>query len=435
MAFRKLFEAVEDAYSKWYQNLEGNIAPHLTLLDTFTNTGELHAARQQIIALRQEFRARMIFLQEEMDWLAYEIYGLITKSPLAEDYLSETDYKAARLELGQRPFELAGNGYQGDWPPGYQPAPLPDFLRPLTEARIALIQSNPDIALLEDPLYKRRWIPPDYEQEFRDAAAWWLAEKLEYALEQYGKPISLRDWARLLGTDGRVNAVLEVLTGSPAFNLEGELLKIIEANTVPNRPEHVFKLSGLRKYLNRPKDGEGLPPEFESKDFSSTITWRLRGKLNIPRERFIAYREFDHTWRGETIPDSGGPWYGWAGWNPLQRADALATLLERANRAGWEMNFRQCGLRAALRELLPELKELRPAERSEFESIAAACGIGLETRCYCQAFQQAYKQGDPCAPGLSAEVLGLKPIEVESEQPRRAKRKGPDKPNQMEFDL
>ncbi|MCX6064208.1 MAG: hypothetical protein NT121_00385, partial [Chloroflexi bacterium] len=240
-----------------------------------------------LITLSQDIRARMIFLQEEMDWLAYEMYGLIDKAPLAEDYLSEADYKTARLELGQRPFELAGKGYQGDWLPAYQPVPLQDFLRPLSEARMALIQSNPDIALLEDPLYKRRWIPSDYEQEFQQAAAWWLAEKLEYALEQYGKPVSLREWARLLGADARINAVMEVLTGSPSFDLESELLKVIKANAVPNRPEHTFKISGLRKYLNRPKDGDGLPAEFESKDFMDAVTWRLRGKLNIPRERFI----------------------------------------------------------------------------------------------------------------------------------------------------
>jgi len=431
---KSLFFYQEEAYHHWYKLILG-YTPQYFIQTPFSSRTNLDNARKKLNALRESIRSRMIFLQEEMDWLAYEMYGLIDKAPLAEDYLSEANYKAARLELGQRPFELADKGYQGDWLPGYQPAPLPDFLKPLMDARIAMIQSNPDIALLEDPLYKRRWIPPDYEQEFREAAAWWLAEKLEFALEQYGKPISLREWARLLSGDERVNAVLEVLTGSQAFNLESELLKIIEANAVPNRPEHVFKLSGLRKYLNRPQDDEGLPPEFERKDFSSATTWRLRGKLNIPRERFIAYREFDHNWRGANIPDSGGPWYGWAGWTPAQRADALANLLERANRAGWEITFRQCGLRAALRDLLPELKDLRPAERSEFESIASACGIGLETPCYCQAFQEAYKQGAPCSPGLSAEVLGLKPIEVESEQPRSRRRKASDKPTQMGFDL
>lgn len=430
-----MFYQSGEAYQAWNASLIGYVLPHTNLSLPFTDANELHTIRQQYIAIRQSIHNRMIFLQEEMDWLAYEMYGLISKAPLADDYLSEVEYKTARLELGQRSFELAGKGYQGDWLSGYQPASLPEFLHPLTEARMSIIQSNPDIALLEAPLYKRRWIPSDYEQEFQEAAAWWLAEKLEYALEQHGKPISLREWARLLSTDARVNAVLEVLTGSPAFDLEGELLKVITANAVSNRPEHIFKLSGLRKYLNRPKNGESLPPEFESKDFNDPVAWRLRGKLNIPRERFIAYREFDHTWRGENIPESGGPWYGWAGWDSLQRADALVALLGRANRAGWEVNFRQCGLRAALRDLLPQIQELSSADRMEFEAIATGCGLGLDMPCYCQAFKEAFKHGEPLAPGLNADILDVKLIEVESERPRHSKRKGPAKPNQLELDL
>lgn len=432
---RRIFEQVGEAYQTWISVLESFILPSSSFPVAFNNSIKLQAGYRRLIARRQEIRSRMIFLQEEMDWLVYEMYGLINKAPLAEDFLSESEYKTARLDLGQRPFELAGKGYQGDWPAGYQPTPLPDFLRPLTEARIALIQSNPDIALLEDPLYKRRWIPPDYEKEFSEAASWWLAEKLEFALEQYGKPISLREWARLLADDERVNAVLEVLTGSPSFDRESELFKVVKTNTVSNRPEHIFNLSGLRKYINSPRNGEGILPEYESKDFSDPVAWRIRGKLNIPRERFIAYREFDSNWRGETIPDSAGPWFGWAGWNAVQRADALANLLERANRAGWEANFRQCGLRAALRDLLPELKDLPPAERSEFEAIATACGIGLETRCYCQAYKLAFSQREPCAPGVSAEILDLKPLEIEPEKPRRGRRKGPEEPAQLPLDL
>jgi hypothetical protein len=421
LAMQKLFEQAGEAYHTWNAALDGYVAPYPDLPPPFTSASELRAARDKLIALRRDIRGRMIFLQEEMDWLAYEMYGLIRKAPLAEDYLSPFEYRAARLELGQRPFEVAGEGYKGDWPKGYKPAPLPENLRPLTEARIVIIESNSDVALLEDPLYKRRWVPPDYDQEFRSAAERWLAEKLEWALEQHGLPISLREWARLLGRDERVNAALEALTGSPAFDLEGELLAIIRANAVPDRPEHYLKASGLRKFY-AVRNTQHVP-QFSRKDFADGTAWKLRGKLNIPRERFIAYTQFDHTLRGVEVPETGGPWFGWAGWDSARRADALAFLLDRANRAGWTTHWQQCGLRASLRDLLPDLGELPLAERAEFEAIAGMCGIGLGTACYCQAYRDGVARGEPGVPGVGEEALGVKVLPVEGKRPGRGKRK------------
>jgi len=424
-----LFCRENEAYDTWNSSLDGYVAPHVDLPPPFTSARELREARDKQTTLRQGIRSRMIFLQEEMDWLAYEMYALIKKAPLAEGYLSPSEYRAARLELGIRPFEVGGKGYEGDWPDGYQPPPLPDTLRPLTDARIAIIDSNPDIALLEDPLYKRRWVPPDYDEEFQEAAQWWLAERLEWALEQHGQPISLRRWARLLGQDGRVNAVLEVLTGTPMFDLERELLKVIQANAVPNRPEHYLKPAGLRKFHSSEST-----PQYKRGEFSDGTAWKIRGKLNIPRERFIAYAEFDHTRRGADTPENGGPWFGWAGWNAGQRADALAFLLHQANRAGWQMHWQQCGLRAALRDLLPDLSDLPAADRAEFEAIAAMCGISLESGCYCQAYREAMVRGEPGVSGVTEEVLGVKVLPVgEGRREQGGKKKG--KGEQIELGL
>lgn len=430
---KKLFESPGEAYHAWNSTLDGYTLPHPRMPTSFSTARELRVARDKLVALRQDIHGRMIFLQEEMDWLTYEMYGLLKgKAPLAEDFLSRREYEAARLELGQRPFEIAGKGYQGDWPQGYQPAPLPEVLRPLTEERMAVIKANPDIALLEDPLYKRRWVPPDYDQEFRAAAAWWLAEKLEYALEKAGRPLSLREWVKILSRDERVNAALEVLTGSPLPDLENELLKIIRANAVPNRPEHYLKLSGLRKlYAGR---SAARIPEFSSEDFGDSTAWKQRGKLNIPRERFIHYAEFDPNGRGVDIPESGGPWFGWAGWEAAQRADALAYLLDQANRAGWEIHYRQCGLRAALRDLLPDLSDIPAADRAEFEAIAGLCGLSLATPCYCPAYHDGLKQEQPGVPGVTAEMLGVKVLPAEGKRSAGTQKKSEDS-GQMKMDL
>ena len=429
LVMRKLFEKEGEAYQSWNSALDGHIAPHRNLSSPFTTARELRTARDKLIALRQDIRGRMIFLQEEMDWLAYEMYGLLTsKAPMSEEYLSQAEHESARLELGQRPFEIAGKEYKGDWPKGYQPPPLPESLRPLTEARTAIIEANPDIALLEDPIYKRRWIPPDYDKEFRGAAEWWLAEELEWALEQHGQPISVREWARILGREGRVNATLEVLTGTPLFDLEEELLNIIRANAVPNRPEHFLKAAGLRKL-------RGEAAQFKRRDFRDGRAWKLRGKLNIPRERFIAYTEFDHTLRGTDAPESGGPWFGWAGWDEVQRADALAFLLDKANRAGWEVRWRQCGLRSGLRDLLRELVELPAAHRAEFEAIARVCGIGPDTSCFCQAYREGVARGEPGVPGIGSDVLDVQVVPLEGKRPQRRRTKEHDSVQQMNLGL
>jgi len=429
LTMRRLFEKEGEAYVSWNRALDGYVAPHADLPSPFTTAHELRAARDMLIALRQDIRGRMILFQEEMDWLAYEMYGLLkSKAPLAEGYLSEAEYESARLELGQRPFEIAGRGYKGDWPKGYQPSPLGESLRSLTEARIAILQTNDDIALLEDPLYKRRWIPPDYDKEFREAAVWWLAEKLEWVLEQLGRPISLREWARLVGKDERVNATLEVLTGTPLFDLEEELLKVISANSVPNRPEHYLKASGIRKVRV-----EGA--QFKRNDFSDGTAWKLRGKLNIPRERFIAYNEFDQTHRASDAPQTGGPWFGWAGWDAEQRADALAFLLDKANRAGWEVRWRQCGLRSGLRDLLPELGNLPAAHRAEFEAIARVCGIGLDTGCFCQAYREGVTRGEPGVPGIGSDVLDVKMVPSGRKRPQRRRTAEKNGVQQMDLGL
>ncbi len=436
LSMGKLFELVGEAYYTRDCQIKGRVDPNYGLPSPFAGARGLGIARDKLVRLRREVRGRMIFLQEEMDWIGYDIYGLLKGGPpLAEDYLSPADYQSGGLCLGQRPFEVAGRGYKGDWPKGYQPPPLPEYLHPMTEARIAVIAANRDIDILEGPLYKRRWVPPNYETEFQQAAEWWLAELLEWALEQHGRPISLRDWARILGKDERVIATIEVLTGTPAFDLERELLKVIRANCVPNRPEHYLKPAGLRKFYAAWQSDPPKTPEYRSKEFSDRTAWKLRGKLNIPRERFIHYVGFDHTLRGEEAPESGGPWFGWAGWDAVERAEALAFLIEQANRAGWEMRWRQCGLRAALRDLLPELAELPSSERAEFEAIAEMCGLRLGTRCYCQAYVDGVGKGEPGVSGVGQDVLGLRWLETSERMTPKGTRSSDRDATQMELGL
>ena len=91
-----------------------------------------------------------------------------------------------------------------------------------------------------------------------------------------------------------------------------------------------------------------VSPKYETKDFLETTFWRLRGKLDVPKERFITYphcnRDADRT-----------PVIGWAGWDHLQQAQAVAGYYERMRtNEGWT-DDRLLPLLAGVLELLPWL--------------------------------------------------------------------------------
>jgi hypothetical protein len=92
-----------------------------------------------------------------------------------------------------------------------------------------------------------------------------------------------------------------------------------------------------------------VPPKYASADFQSSAYWRLRGKLDVPKERFILYpgcgQDGDPT-----------PVLTWAGWNHLQQARALAEYYRAMQSQGWTA-ARLLPLLAGLADLLPWLKQ------------------------------------------------------------------------------
>jgi hypothetical protein len=91
-------------------------------------------------------------------------------------------------------------------------------------------------------------------------------------------------------------------------------------------------------------------PQYDAKDYQDARFFALRGKLDVPKERFISYP-------GCESDEDKEPVYGWAGWDHLQRAVALAGLYQgRKQREGWEKE-RLKPMLAGLLELLPWLKQ------------------------------------------------------------------------------
>jgi hypothetical protein len=111
---------------------------------------------------------------------------------------------------------------------------------------------------------------------------------------------------------------------------------------VPHLPILRYSESGLRKRaewesvwdLQRKEDAGDkveipVPPKYVSKDMLKDC-WRLRGGLDVPKERFILYPSIERD-------SDSSPVLGWAGWNHLDQARALATYYQRMRtEEGWE---------------------------------------------------------------------------------------------------
>lgn len=268
----KIFEKPGEAYDSWNRALPGYLGPHPSIAQPFDTVQELLSLKAKVKEERERLRREMIALQEEMDWLVYAAYGLLPQDHPAVGLWVMDTMHPWEVALGQRPFELAaiGAGPPADWNEKH---------KRLWLARSEAIRTNEHIARIEQSVYKRRWVPPDYEKEFAEAFKWWLREKAEFCLEQAAKggPVSLEEWAAILWKDPRVRAATEAYNGAPLPHrkkFEPILKQTVEEETVPD-DELAFK------------------PHHK----------QLRGKLNVPRERFrsLTSKPGYYVWAGKHI--------------------------------------------------------------------------------------------------------------------------------------
>src|SRR5690606_26342326 len=115
----------------------------------------------------------------------------------------------------------------------------------------------------------------------------------------------------------------------------------------PSDPQHLSEPEAKR--LKAKEIGDiPVPPKYGAGDFQKATYWRLRGKLDVPKERFVS---FPHCER-EADPS---PVVGWAGWTTLEQAQATAAYyLQLKEQEGWT-GERLAPLLGALLEMLPWL--------------------------------------------------------------------------------
>ncbi|KQU58165.1 DNA methylase [Rhodococcus sp. Leaf278] len=337
------------------------------------------ASRATIDAARTEhacIHAAMVAEQEELDWEVYRNYGLI------DDDLTVPVAEAPEIVLGERTFEIvlaqkvASGELETAWFARHNATPIttvptqwPSDYRVLIEKRIAAIESNPFVRLLETPEYKRRWAGESWDTKLQSALKDWLLDRLEdqslwFTPQGTPQPRSIGELAGHVETSTEFIDALDLWAGQKDAPVTATLIKLLADEGVPYLAAMRYKDSGLRKRaewervwdMQRDEDA-GLmaatdipvPPKYTGADFVKQSYWSHRGKLDVPKERFISYpgagRETDPT-----------PMLGWAGWNHAQQGIALATIYAWRESEGIDL-VELVPVVAGIAEILPWVKQ------------------------------------------------------------------------------
>ena len=388
--------------------------PDYCLVHHSTNLQEALTSAQQAQA---HTTAVMIALQEELDWECYRHYSLLKEN---FNYPSEPPpikfgQRAFEIVMAR---QMAAGELETTWFEWHGSTPITDLpnhwsedYKKLVEQRIERIETDKNIGLIEQPEYKRRWETEPWESQLEQALQSWLLNRLESYFDLDGRmndagtptaklpepalisTAKLADFAR---QDPDFIQVGELYTHNPAFDVLTLVNTLVEAQSVPLLPVLRYKATGQRKRQDwqhtwalqrqedaidirtqHPKDHPDhldttaanrlkaqqigdipVPPKYTSTDFLKPHYWKLRGKLDVPKERWVS---FPHC----SGPD-GQPVIAWAGYNHLQLALALSAYFVYIKEdVGGHADPRLVPLLAGLIELLPWLhqwhNELDPA--------------------------------------------------------------------------
>ena len=353
--------------------------------------------------------ALMIALQEELDWECYRLYDVINEDCRYADEAGE-QREPPPLGLGERAFEIvmarriAAGELETTWFARHGSAPItelpghwPADYRALVERRIALIESDRFVGLVERPEYKRRWNVESWRDRERRALRNWLLNRLESSDYWPEKRLAtVRRVAERAATDTNFQQVAARYAGHAGVDIETLVTELVESESVPALPVQRYKPSGLTKRagwertwaLQRRKDEIDAemaatilrredetekehttrlqaeqrrrereeiydlapPPKYRFADFLKPTYWRLRGALDVPKERFISLPQMSRD-NDPTLL------VGWAGWTELDLCQAVATYCtEASEQDGWTAT-RLTPFLAIIQENLPWLKQ------------------------------------------------------------------------------
>jgi hypothetical protein len=210
---------------------------------------------QRLVSARQQFEAtrrQMVGLQEELDWQVYSLYGLCPAMEIIvekvrpihpEDRAVEQLLKK-RLSNGEKSIFYDVQAYRGT---GSWAGPPSGEITAVIENRLAIIQKNAEIRMIEQLDFKRRWQTEPWEQQERRALKNWLLDRLEH--KRYWPRIELQSTAQLAdraSADAEFMQVAALYRGRADFDLAALVAELGEAESVPFLPILRYKASGLR---------------------------------------------------------------------------------------------------------------------------------------------------------------------------------------------
>ena len=369
---------------------------------------------------------QQVAIQEELDWLVYRLYAVRSDNTLEWPDLDSLP----PVRLGERAFEIvmarkmAAGELQTTWFERHGstaitevPAHWPTPYRTLVERRIKAIEDDASIGLIEQPEFKRRWNHEPWEDIWRKALTERLLDRIE-AMDVWRAdppaPVSVAHLADLLTRDSEAVKIAELLTGTAAPEMAPFLAELVKDQHVPCAMGARYTENGLRKRqswestweLQRREDAIDaladsgkitpaeaksrkarevgaipVPPKYDSKDFRTAAYWQARGKLDVPKERFVSYPLSAGDKPGDLL-------LGWAGWDHLQQAQALVTLFDAQVGAGADAS-RLAPLLQALDELVPwlsqwfgnhpEFGDLGKVYREAWRERVARAGLTVDT--------------------------------------------------------
>jgi hypothetical protein len=371
-------------------------------------------ADESVIAIERaekaarEVRQRAILLQEELDWAVYRLVGLEDRIELLDLPESESDLG---ITPDQRPFRHHDIESSSEIDPSLRDV-FASRLQLLNESKIIRFLESDLFKrqwLGRRGVYGRSSLT--FSQRVKLGLHRWLLARIEgyffegscvcdlgdtfdpaaHGFTAATRPhlVTANQLADVVQSDKKFLEAAEVYVGASGFSVPKLIRTLVESESVPYLPVHRYKDSGLRKRhdweetweLQRKEDavearvrnahaGEpeeklkervrkaqqtevgdiAVPPKYASADFAKSSYWTLRGKLDVPKERWISYPGAERAGDESLL-------IAWAGWDHLQQAKALSEYFIDAQQNQGFQTDRLKPLLAGLADLIPWLKQ------------------------------------------------------------------------------
>ena len=247
---------------------------------------------------------------------------------------------------------------------------------------------------------------------------WQIGERSDHAAAgalATPRPYRTEEVVGAWGRDPRVAAVAGVLTGTGLHVDLGLVAEgLLSGQALPDNPYRTYTAEGLRKLRDwkrvwalqdqedrgeplhdletaEPLEAIPVPPKWVRGYFQHADFFKLRGKLNVPRERFVHFS------------DLSPPAWGWNGWRGRERALAQVEAFSSAETdplaplpLPTAADPRRCGVTLGLWEALPDvLRWGDAAEHAELKALAGeVCGDRKGCPCPVLPQWQAFARGE-----------------------------------------